>query len=281
MQVGPVAKDDGNQGIHSCVHEGPPKHPTPAAVADLQRRIEELSEAVKARDEFITIAAHELRNPMTPILGEIERLLIVASQPESQCAPSVSAALKRLGRAVQRYMQRADMLLDVSRITSGLLRLECVPLDLSSLLAEIIREAMPMAERARCALRVEIQDGITGIWDPLGLEQIFDNLLSNAVKYGAGRPIEIELTAADGMACLSVRDHGIGISPADQARIFGRFERAVTRRSHGGFGVGLWVVDRLATAMGGRIEVASEPNRGSTFTFMLPLMPPAGVGADR
>ena len=110
--------------------------------------------------------------------------------------------------------------------------------------------------------------------DELAVEQIADNLLSNAVKYGAGEPIEVSLVCDGAEARLTVRDHGIGISEQDQARIFDAFERAVSRREEGGFGIGLWVVRHLVDAMHGEIPVTSGPAEGSTFTVILPLLPP-------
>ncbi|MGC2199933.1 MAG: ATP-binding protein, partial [Stellaceae bacterium] len=105
----------------------------------------------------------------------------------------------------------------------------------------------------------------------LAVEQIADNLLSNAVKYGAGEPIEVSLVRDGTEAWLTVRDHGIGISEEDQARIFGAIERAVTRREQGGFGIGLWYVRQLVDTMRGEIRVNSCPAQGSTFTVILPI----------
>lgn len=261
---------------HLFVHESQDQNPTPEDIAELRRAIAELREAVRARDEFIAIAAHELRNPMTPMLGWIERLLIAARRPETGCPALIVAGLERLGDVVERYLQRVDTLLDVARITSGRRPLEPVSVDLSELVSRATREVAPLAARAGCALRVAVQDDVVGIWDRLALEQIIDNLLSNAFKYGAGKPIEVALAAAEGSARLTVRDYGIGISAEDQTRIFGRFERAVTQRTHGGYGIGLWVAHQLVTAMSGGIEVDSVPNQGSTFSLVLPLTPQDG-----
>ena len=114
---------------------------------------------------------------------------------------------------------------------------------------------------------------MSGLLDQLAVEQIADNLLSNAIKYGAGEPVEVSLLRRGAKAQLTVRDHGIGISEEDQARIFDAFERAVTRREQGGFGIGLWVVRQLVDTMHGEIHVASRRAEGSTFTVILPLSP--------
>jgi signal transduction histidine kinase len=117
---------------------------------------------------------------------------------------------------------------------------------------------------------VHADDPCVGRWDRLRLDQIVTNLLSNALKYGPGKPIEIRLQSHDSAAVLAVRDEGIGIPPEDQARIFERFERAVSPRHFGGLGLGLWIVKQIVTAMGGTISVRSEAGNGSEFTVVLP-----------
>jgi len=114
------------------------------------------------------------------------------------------------------------------------------------------------------------------MWDPVAAEQVAENLVSNAIKFGAGKPVTIALRSDGRTARLAVRDRGIGISAQDRARIFGRFERAVANREQGGFGVGLWLVNRLVVAMGGTVAVESAPGEGSTFTVALPIGGPAG-----
>jgi signal transduction histidine kinase len=109
------------------------------------------------------------------------------------------------------------------------------------------------------------------VGDELRLEQVLTNLLSNAIKYGEGRPIEVRLRCSSQRALLSVIDHGIGISPEDQVRIFDRFERAVNARHYSGLGLGLWIARQIVQASGGVLRVASAPGKGSTFTVDLPL----------
>jgi two-component system OmpR family sensor kinase len=238
------------------------------------RLVAELTQAVLARDAFITIAAHELRNPMTPMLGNIEHLLSVSRRPESKCSATIIAALERLANQIAEYIKRATTLLDISRITAGKLRAELSVVDLSAMILQAVHRHRVGAERSGCRLEPSIEGQVTGLLDELAVEQIADNLLSNAVKYGAGEPIQVTLISNGIKATLTVRDHGIGISKEDQARIFGAFERAVTRREEGGFGIGLWVVRHLVDAMHGEIHVTSSPAEGSTFTVILPLFPP-------
>jgi len=123
---------------------------------------------------------------------------------------------------------------------------------------------------AGCVLRFDPNGEIRGHWDRLRLEQVVTNLLTNAIKYGAGKPIDVAVERAPSLARLTVRDQGIGISAEDQARIFQRFERAVSTRHFGGFGLGLWISKNLVEAHGGRIHVVSQPGAGATFTVELP-----------
>ncbi|WP_437855945.1 sensor histidine kinase [Sorangium sp. So ce363] len=124
--------------------------------------------------------------------------------------------------------------------------------------------------RAGCELRLEAGQPVAGWWDRTRVDQILNNLLSNAIKYGAGKPIDLIVEEGDDAARIVVRDQGIGIAPEQQARIFGRFERAVSERHYGGFGLGLWIVKQILDALGGTIRVESAPGRGSTFTVGLP-----------
>jgi signal transduction histidine kinase len=238
-------------------------------------RIAELQSAVQARDEFLSIAAHELRNPMTPLLGQIDVLLALARREGENCPPPIAAGLERLEALIGGYIQRATTLLDISRLTSGMLSLTRQSIDLSELIVNCVRKHRPVLERAGCPVAQHVPSGISAYLDGLAVEQIADNLLSNAAKYGAGAPVEIALSADERIARFSVRDHGIGISPEDQKRIFDRFERAITSRSQsGGFGIGLWVTGRLVQALGGEIRVGSSPGAGSTFEVILPRRPP-------
>ena len=238
------------------------------------RLVAELTQAVHARDAFIAIAAHELRNPMTPMLGYVEHILSVGRRPESKCPATIIVALERLAGQIAEYIRRATTLLDISRITAGKLRAELSVVDVSALIVHAVHRHRAGAKRSGCRLEPSIEGEVSGLLDALAVEQIVDNLLSNAVKYGAGEPIEVSLVWNGTKARLTVRDHGIGISEEDQARIFGAFERAVTRREEGGFGIGLWVVRHLVDAMHGDIHIASCPAQGSTFTVILPLLPP-------
>ena len=235
------------------------------------RLIEELRDAVRARDEFVSIAAHELRNPMTPILVQVHRLLANARRTD-RCRPEIlGPQVEILERAVNAFVRRATALLDVSRIAAGNVTIELTETDLSRVVQEVMDRLASAARMARCRIDPDLQGGVVGMWDPLAVEQVVENLLSNALKFGAGRPVGLALRSDGHTARLTICDQGIGISEEDRARIFQRFERAVVRREHGGFGVGLWVTNQLVTAMGGTISIESAPGQGSSFTVALPV----------
>ena len=239
-----------------------------ALIEELRAAVEDLQAAVRARDDFIAVAAHELRNPMTPIAGQVDLLRAAVRRGESQAM--VLGRLDRLEFFVRHYIRRATTLLDISRATSGEVRLEPANIDLSELIRATAQGYAVTAQRASCPLLLQVPDGVTGVWDRLALEQIVDNLLTNALKFGAGKPIDVALEADEVTVRLVVRDRGPGISPADRARIFGRFEQVIGHRQHGGFGIGLWLVHRLVSAMGGEIAVESQLGQGAEFTVGLP-----------
>jgi signal transduction histidine kinase len=206
-------------------------------LAKLRQLVETLRQSVRARDDFIAIAAHELRNPMTPIVGVAE-LALIAARKEGKCPPRVIILLERLQRLVQDYVRRATKLLDVTRLESGNLKLEPTATDVSQLVLSIVYRYEAEAAHQHCALEHDIEADISGRFDPLAVEQVIDNLVSNAVKFGAGKPVTIRLRSDGHVACLEVQDRGIGMSIDQQAHIFGRFEQIVARHDGSGFGLG-------------------------------------------
>jgi two-component system OmpR family sensor kinase len=254
-------------------HGGNPRkaaQDTETALEELRCQNAELIEAVAARDMFIAVAAHELRNPMTPIVGQID-LLLAALQAGRYSSAQVEHRVRRIRRAMDHFIKRAGTLLDVSRITSGRLRLALAPCDLSDLVRETVEAFAETARYSGCSIVIEVPESLPGAWDRLALEQILDNLISNAIKYAPSGPVTVSLEDLGSLIRLRVRDHGPGISAGDRARIFERFERAVgasERRS--GFGVGLWVVGQLVSAMEGTIMVDDAQGGGSVFSVIVP-----------
>ena len=243
--------------------------------ADLVEEVALLREAVAARDAFLAVAAHELRNPMTPIVGRVERLRHLLRKPDFR-PETLEKSLDQIEWLIAQYVKRATTLLDVSRVTTGQFRLDPAPADVCDLVREVVENFAPVATLAGASLTCRVPDAaIIRMCDRLALEQVLDNLVSNAIKYGAGQPVLISLSHAEpsGSVIMQVHDQGPGISADSQARIFERFERAVRPGQHGGgFGVGLWVVRQLIDTMGGTVTISSRPGEGTTFMVTLPLL---------
>jgi two-component system OmpR family sensor kinase len=248
-------------------------HASPAALApaaDPTELVEGLRQAIHARDDFVAIAAHELRNSMTPIDGVVGLALGVVRDTNSTCPAHLTVLLERMQRLVDGFIQRAAWLLDVGRLESSNLRLEPSLTDLSTLAHSVADRFEVLATRKGSSLVLEIEDGISDLWDPLAVEQIIENLLTNAIKFGMSRPITLQLRADKQSVWLDVKDCGMGIPPEQRAAIFGRFEQATAQHRSSGFGLGLWIVNRLVVAMRGRVSVSSQLGEGSHFTVELP-----------
>jgi PAS domain S-box-containing protein len=239
---------------------------------EAERAFREAQKALGLRDEFLSIAAHEMKTPLTSMkvqIQQLQRMLATASEDQVETArlrPVVSAAL----RQIRRFQQLSEQLLDITRLSSGRFEPRYEPLDFRQVVAELLEDHAEAAATARSELRLEGAGPLPGEADRLCLERIVGNLLSNALKFGAGGPVLVRLEARGDRIHLQVVDHGIGISSEARERIFERLERAVDARHYGGLGLGLWIARESARALGGKISVESELGKGSTFTVELP-----------
>ncbi|MET0340498.1 MAG: ATP-binding protein [Polyangiales bacterium] len=240
-----------------------------AAAVINARLFKEAREAIGVRDDFLSIAGHELRTPLTALQLQILSITKMTNHPDA--ATKISERAEKASRNVLRLSNLVNELLDISRISAGRLKLERAPLELGEVVREVLARHAEELNRQGCELKLDVAPGASGAWDRVRVEQITTNLIANAMKYGKGKPIEVRVEREDGVARLIVRDHGIGISPEDQQRIFQRFERAVSSRHFGGLGLGLWIARQLVDAHGGTIRVHSEQDRGATFEVALPV----------
>ncbi|MCP3143448.1 GAF domain-containing protein [Pyxidicoccus sp. QH1ED-7-1] len=241
-------------------------HRTALAI-DNARLYQQAQQAVSLRDEFLSIASHELRTPITTLHLQLQHLQRLCSKTQE---PALCQKLEASTKQIHRLDKLIDGLLDVSRISLGQMRFDLETLDLSQLAREVLEQFQQDAGNARCELVLRAPAPVTGRFDRLRLEQVLANLLSNAIKYAAGKPVVVEVEDRGDFARLSVVDQGIGISEQDLGRIFGRFERAVSSHHYGGLGLGLFITRQIVEAHGGSIEVTSRPGAGSTFTVFLP-----------
>jgi len=241
------------------------------------RLYNEARAAVKLRDEFLSIASHELKTPLTSLRLKVDGILLMAGKDRSAIdVDKLAARVQGVDKQLGRLTELVDALLDVSRAASGQLQLRIENVDLGAVVQAAAQRFKDDLASAGCSLSVMVTgpDGprspVFGRWDRLRLDEVVTNFLSNAIKYGAGKPIQIRLSASETVATIEVEDHGIGISHADQQRLFERFARVVSPDHYGGFGLGLWIVKLLVEAMGGKVAVRSAIGQGSVFSAELP-----------
>ncbi len=242
------------------------------------RLYNEARAAVKLRDEFLSLASHELKTPLTSLRLKVDGILRVAANAAS--APidlaKLTARVHGVDKQLGRLTELVDALLDVSRAAAGQLQLRLEDVDLGAVVAAAAERFKDDLAAAGCSLSVVVtapggaQNPIFGRWDRLRLDEVVTNFLSNAIKYGAGKPIQIRVFASKTTATIEIEDQGIGISAADQQRLFERFARVVSPEHYGGFGLGLWIVKLLVEAMGGKVAVRSTIGQGSVFSAELP-----------
>lgn len=237
-------------------------------VTEQVRAREALTEAVRLRDEFLSVASHELKTPLTPLALRLQALL---RMKDSELPGPVKEKIAAARRHVGRLAKLVDGLLDVTRLTSGKLHLDFEPdVNVTELVRDVVDRHQPSAAACDCALSLGRMDEVRMRMDRVRFEQVLTNLLSNALKYGAGKPVIVALEDANEKIRLTVRDEGIGITPDAATRIFGKFERAVSERHYGGLGLGLYISRQIVDAFGGTITVESAPSKGATFTVELP-----------
>jgi signal transduction histidine kinase len=246
-----------------------------ALALDNARLYRQAQTAVRLRDEFLSVASHELKTPLTLLSLKLQGFARFASAPAELQQQRLLRDCELMHRQVKRLSELVNDLLDVSRISTGQLTLELEPVDLSELVREVVTRFEPEAERVGCWVSVTAPASAPGLWDRRRLDQVVSNLLSNALKYGAGKPVHVRVALEGTQARLRVEDEGIGIAPEAMERIFGLYERAVSERHYGGLGLGLYVTRQIIERLGGRVGVESAPGHGAAFTVELPLRPPS------
>lgn len=258
---------------------GPPSLPDESEIAALvvHQDVSLLKEAERVKDEFISIAAHELRTPLAILKGFAQTLIVqTARRHGPELAEWQVEALAGIDHATGRMVELVDDLLDVSRLQAGRFTLHPLPTDLVALTQRVITRLQLTTERHRLAFRSEAEYLVANL-DPARMEQVLTNLVANAIKYSPdGGTISLLLAACqDGQHLqLSIQDEGIGIPADQQAQIFGRFTRAENTRLYNisGTGLGLYLCRELVEQHQGRIWFESAEGRGSTFFLKLPLL---------
>jgi signal transduction histidine kinase len=245
------------------------------ALERLQERESQLEESVRVRDEFISIASHELRTPLTPLVLEVASALDLVRRRRNDPAidlDRLETKLRGCTRHIERLTNLINNMLDVTRITSGRLRISRGRLDLREVVAATLDRMRQAIASSGSTVAVRADEPVIGLWDRDGIQTAVRNLMTNALKFGQGKPIAVRIERYGETARFSVADLGIGIAPEAQKRIFERFERAVSSQHYGGFGLGLWITRQMVEAHGGTIRVTSAQGSGSTFVVELPTL---------
>lgn len=243
-------------------------------ITERKRYEAELRAAIAIRDEFLSIASHELQTPLTALTLQLDALeSAVCASTSHLNAEKIARRVEMAARQTDRLSALVTSLLSVSRITSGTFSLDRKPMDLVVLLRELAERFAEHATHVGSSLHFDAPQEVHGVWDSAQLDMAIGNLLSNALKYGPGKPVHLDLANAGDRVVIAVRDGGIGIAPGDKGRVFERFERAVSANHYGGLGLGLYITRQVVEAHGGQISVESRLGEGSAFTIVLPNKP--------
>jgi signal transduction histidine kinase len=243
-----------------------------AALASEYAARTEAEKAIAVRDDFLSIASHELRSPLALVRMQVQLLtdFLKRGQRDEMFAGLLKNLAEKTDGHMDHYSKLVDRLLDFSYIQSGRLQLNISEFDLSEVLTKTVAQFTNDLKKAECAIVLDAGTPIQGSWDYLRIEQVVSNLISNAVKYSSGKPIEVSVTSTQDSVCIQIKDQGTGIAAEDRERIFKRFERVALKKSITGFGIGLYVVRQIVDLHGGKILLESELGKGSTFSVHLP-----------
>jgi signal transduction histidine kinase len=235
----------------------------------LQETQAELQRALEMRDDFVSMVSHELRTPLNTLYLQTQLRRRVANGA-SLTSAQLNAMVDRDEAQIRNMVRLIDDMLDVSRLRKGTLAIQPVSADFGALVRRVVDSYADQAASVGCPMNVSGPESVPGIWDEFRIEQVVANLLTNAIRYGGGKPVQVTIEATGQEASVTVADQGIGIAPADQARIFEQFERAQGKQLAQGLGLGLYITRQIVQAHGGRIDVRSSPGEGSAFTVRLP-----------
>lgn len=233
-----------------------------------------LQEALRARDEFISIASHELKTPITSLKLQSQMFKRAALKNESKLytKEKVDPMFEQVDKQTVRLNRLVDDMLEVSRIRSGKFSIQKERTDLCEVIEDVVkRMSSQFIEAGIWPPKLKEKNKAIGMWDRMRIEQVLTNLFTNAIRYGDGKEIQIEIKEENGNAHFLVRDKGIGIARENHEKIFDRFERAISANEVSGLGLGLFITKNIVNAHEGKIWVESEPGEGAEFHVLLPL----------
>ncbi|MCP1476373.1 signal transduction histidine kinase [Pseudomonas sp. EB276 TE3739] len=244
-----------------------------ALLQQLQSTQLELEQAVRMRDDFMSIVAHEVRTPLNGLILEtqLRKMHLARDNASAFTLDKMQAMVDRDERQIKSLIRLIEDMLDVSRIRTGKLSIRPSRFDLVQLVSNLLHNFAPQMEAAETSVSFEAAAPVEGCWDEFRIEQVVSNLLTNALRYGGRSPIQVRVYREGDEARVEVQDHGIGISAENQKRIFQQFERVSAKTVVAGLGLGLFISEQIVAAHGGSIVVESEINEGALFRVCLPI----------
>lgn len=253
--------------------EGKEVYPTSSIDITAKKKAEEsLNESLRLRDEFLSVASHELKTPLTTLMLQTQyRLRQISKDNKVFDTESIRKMNQADLKQLTRMSRLIDDMLDISRIRTGKLELKKEKIELCHLVSEVAERLRPQFTELATPLELKECHETFAKIDSFRIEQVITNLLTNALKYGQGKTVTCEVFKAEKFAVITVTDLGRGISVEDQKRIFTVFERAVSANEVSGLGLGLAIAKDIIESHSGKISVVSELGKGSTFKVELPL----------
>ncbi|WP_192561045.1 hybrid sensor histidine kinase/response regulator [Pseudomonas gozinkensis] len=244
-----------------------------ALLQQLQSTQGELEQAVRMRDDFMSIVAHEVRTPLNGLILEtqLRKMHLARDNAAAFTLDKMHAMVDRDERQIKSLIRLIEDMLDVSRIRTGKLSIRPSRFDLAQLVGNLLQNFAQQIEAAETEVSFTAKEPVQGQWDEFRIEQVVSNLLTNALRYGGKSPIQVRVYREGNEARVEVQDQGIGISEENQKRIFQQFERVSAKTVVAGLGLGLFISEQIVAAHGGSIVVESKINEGALFRVCLPL----------
>jgi signal transduction histidine kinase len=244
-----------------------------ALLQQLQSTQLELEQAVRMRDDFMSIVAHEVRTPLNGLILEtqLRKMHLARDNAAAFTLDKMHAMVDRDERQIKSLIRLIEDMLDVSRIRTGKLSIRPERFDLVQLVSNLLQNFAQQIEAAETEVSFTASGPVEGYWDGFRIEQVVSNLLTNALRYGGRSPIQVRVYREGDEARVEVQDRGIGISEENQKRIFQQFERVSAKTVVAGLGLGLFISEQIVAAHGGSIVVESQINEGALFRVCLPI----------
>ena len=231
---------------------------------------EKLELAIQSRDEFVSVASHELKTPLTSLQLQAQLMIRRIEKENKVDVKTVKTVMDRTSQSVKRLSTLVDDMLDVSRMNTGKLTLRLEHFDLCELVREVVEKMLPIAHSHGTKISMQVPAKLMGDWDRFRIEQVIINLITNAARHGQGTPISVKLLQKGQTAVIMVKDSGPGIAEENHERIFRRFERASAQAAEG-MGLGLYIAREIVERHKGKINLVSALGQGATFIIELPV----------